>query len=116
MGGDDADDISGATADRQREQRLEAFLLELRDVLHTRVGERVVADERRLAPLRRVPRESLATIEPHLADLALVGRRGGAEREPTAVAVQEIDEAGVHAARVRYEANDGAQHLGEVER
>ena len=80
--GDRADRLAGAPDDRHGEERLEPLLLELRHVLHPRVGERVVADERRLAVLDRPPREALAALERDLAGLALVRRRGRPEDEP----------------------------------
>ena len=66
--------------DRDREERLEPLLLELRDVLVARVVERVVADERRLAALGRPPGEPLAALEPDLADEVRVRVGGGAQR------------------------------------
>ncbi len=114
--GDDADHVAGAPDHRHREQRLELLLLELREVLRARVGEGVVADERRLGALGRPPREPLSAVDDDLAGLALVRRRGGAEHQPLAVLGEEVDEAGMDAARVGHQANDGAQHLGELQR
>ena len=116
VGGDHADRLARAPDDRHGEQGLEALLLELGHVLHARIRERVLADEGRLAPLRRPPGETLAPLERDLARLALVRRRGGAKLEPFAVVRDEVREARVHAARVGHEPNDGSQHLGQLER
>ena len=74
MGGDDPHDLAGAAHDRNGEQGLEVLLLELRHVLHARVGKSVVADERRLAVLGRPPGESFSTRKRDLADQAFIGR------------------------------------------
>ena len=113
--GDRADRLARAADDRHGEQRLVALLLELRHVLHPRIGERVLADERRLAVLCGPPREALAPLERDLPDLALVRRRRRAHDEPRVV-LDEVDEAAVDAARVRHEPHDGRQHLGELDR
>ncbi len=112
--GDRADRLTRATDDRYREQRLVAVLVELRDVLHPGIGERVLADESRLAVLRGPPREALAPLERDLPDLAFVRRRRRAHDQT--VVLDEVDEAAVDAARVRHEANDGRQHFGELDR
>ena len=107
--------LAVASDDRHGEERLEALLLELGHVLHPRIGERVVADERRLAVLDRPPREALAALERDLSGLTLVRRRRGAQDEPRVV-LEEVDEARVDAARVGHEPHDRGQHLGELER
>ncbi len=112
--GDRADRLARATDDRHGDERLVALLLELGDVLHPRIRERVVADERGLAVLDRPPREALAALERDLSRLPLVRRRRGAHHE--AVVLEEVDEAPVDAARVRHEPNDRGQHLRELER
>jgi hypothetical protein len=114
--GDDADQIAGTADDRNGEERLELLLLELGDVRRPRVVERVLADERRLASFGSPPRESLALLERHAADVLLVGRRGRAQDEALSVVLQQVDEARVHSARLGHEANDGAQDFGELER
>ena len=111
---DRADRLTCPPDDRHGEERLEPLLLELGHVLHPRVGERVVADERRLAVLHRPPGEALAALERDLSRLSLVGRRRRPQDEP--LVLEQVDEAGVHAARVRHEPDDGRQHLGELER
>ena len=116
VGGDDADHVARAADDGEREQRLEALLLELREVLRARVGEGVVADEGRLAALRRPPREPLATFHHDLARLSLVRGRGCTQHEALAGLVEQVREAGLNAARVRHQSDDGLQHLGQLER
>jgi hypothetical protein len=64
MHDDDADDLAGAPGDRHGGHRLEALLLELGDVLHARVGERVVADEGGLVVARHPACQPL--VEPEL--------------------------------------------------
>ena len=96
-----------ASDDRHGEERLEPLLLELGDVLHPRVVERVVADERRLAVLGRPPREALARSS---ATLPAWRSYGGdaARRTSRVVVLDEVDEARVDAARVGHEPHDGA--------
>ena len=107
VGGDDADRVARAADDREREQRLEPLLLELGEVLRPRVRQRVVADEGRLAALRRPPGEALAALHDDLARLALVRRRGCAQHEALAGLVEQVREARMHAARVRHQPDDG---------
>ena len=98
-----------------REERLVALLLELRHVLHARVGERIVTDERRLAVLDRPPREALATLERDLSRLGFVRRRGRTKNEPLVV-LEEVHETRVDAARLGHQPDDRRQHLCQLER
>ena len=61
--GDDADHVAVLAHDRHAQERLEALLLELGDVLDARVGEQVVRDEGRLAALDGPPGEPFAALE-----------------------------------------------------
>ena len=54
--------------------KLRPLLFELGDVLRTRVVERVLSDERGLAPLGGPPGKTFAALEDDVADVALVGR------------------------------------------
>ncbi len=112
--GDRADRLAVTPHDGDREERLVALLLELGDVLHARVGEGVLPDERRLRVLDGPPREALAALECHAPHLTLVGRGGRAHHQP--VVLEEVDEAPVHAARVGHEPHDRGQHVGELDR
>ena len=99
-----------------REERLEPLLLELGHVLvrgSASALSRMNAGSPRSAAHQASPSpRSKAT----LPDLALVRRRRGAQHEPLAVVVDEVDEAGVDAARVGHQPDDGPQHLVELER
>ena len=98
-----------------RDERLELLLLELRHVLHARIVERVLADERRLAPVERPPGEPFAALELDLAHEPAVRIRRGTEHEALPVAIEEIDEAGVDGARVGEQLHDAVEHLFEIE-
>ena len=108
--GDRADRIAAPAEDRHRDERLEPLLLELGHVLHARIVERVVADERRLAgaraPTRRAPPRARAR------SCRRAGAYGGdaarsTSRSPSSL--DEIDEAGVHGARVGEQPHDAAR-------
>ena len=115
MGADDADHGPVARSDRDAEKRLEPLFLELRHVLHARIVEQVVGNERGLVALGRPPREALAALERDAADQVLVRVPGRAQHEPVAVVLDEVDETRVHRARVREQPHDRAEHLVELE-
>ena len=102
---DRADRLAAAPDDRQCDKRLVALLLELRHVLHARVGKSVVADERRLGVLDRPPREALATLERDLSRLGFVRRRSRTKDEPLVV-LEEVHKASVNPACLRYQPDD----------
>jgi hypothetical protein len=112
---DRADAITALPEQRDRDERLEVFLLELGDVLDARILERVLADEGRLVPLERPPRETLASLEHDRSRQASVRIRRGTQHEPLAVAVEQVDEARVRGARVREQTDDALEYLFEVE-
>src|SRR5207253_3742252 len=97
-------------------ERLEPLLLELRDVVEARVVESVLANEGRLTPLERPPRESLAPAEHDLADEVSVRLRRCVEIEALPLVVEEIDEARVDGACLGEQPNDGVEHLLQVQR
>jgi hypothetical protein len=113
---DDADDRLVPREDRHAEQRLEALLFQLRHVLRARIGEQVLAHERRLLALGRPPGEPLASLEDDPVDQVLVGVTGRAQDEPLAAVVEEVHEARVDCARVGEQADNRAQYLVELER
>ena len=113
--GDRSDRVPRAADDGHREERLEPLLLELGDILHPRIRERVVADERRLAVLHGPPGEAVGPVEHDLPGMLLVRRRSRAKDEPRVV-LEEVDEACLDAARVGHEPNDRGQHLRELDR
>ncbi len=110
---DDADDVAVLAHDGHGDERLEALLLELGDVLHTGVVEQLVADPGRLLVLRRPPREALAPVERDRADEVRVRIRGGLQHQ--AIALDQVHEAGVDGAGVGQEPHDAAQHLLQVQ-
>ena len=110
-----ADGVAAPAEHRDRDERLELLLLQLRHVLHARVVERVVADERRFAVVERPPREPLAALELDLAGERGVRLGSRAQHEALSVTLEEIDEAGVGIARVREEPHDAVEHLLEIE-
>ena len=114
MSADDADHGAVARGNRHAQERLEPFLLELRDVGHARVCEQVVGDERGLVALCRPPGETASPFQRDLADQVPVRISRGPQHQ--AVALDEIDEAGVNSARVGEQAHDSAQHLVDLER
>ena len=69
---DDADRVPSAAEQWHRHERLEPLLLELRHVVEARVLERVVADERRLAPFQSPPRETFSALQADPAGQVLV--------------------------------------------
>src|SRR5205823_7699760 len=79
--------------DGHGDERLEALLLELGDVLDTRVRECVLPDECGLAVLERPPREPLAALERDLADQVLVRLARGPEHQAPTAVLDEVDEA-----------------------
>jgi hypothetical protein len=113
--GDGADHLAALAHDRNREERLEALLLQLRDELVARIGDGVLR-ERGLLALDRPPGEPFAALERDLADEVRVRLRRRAQHEPLALVLDEVDEARVHGARLREEAHDGAQNLLELQR
>ena len=110
-----ADRVAALAEHRDRDERLEFFLLELRHVLHARVAERVLADERGLAAVERPPGKPFATLQLDLTDEPAVRFRCGAEHESLPVPLEEIDEAGVDGARVGEQLHDAVEHLLEIE-
>ena len=116
VGGDDAEHVAPTSDDRNGEKRLELLLLELREVLRPRIGQRVVADERGLAALSRPPREPFPALHDNLSSLPLVRRRRRSELEPLPVLREQVHEASVDAAALRHEPHDRAQDLGQLER
>src|ERR687892_980406 len=112
---DRANDVAVLADDRDGEERLEALLLELGDEPVARVGDGVLGESRFLA-LDRPPGKTLAALEGDLADELRVGLRRGAEHEPLAFVLDEVDEARVHGAGVREQPHDRAENLLQVER
>ena len=109
-----ADHVAVARHDRNGHHRLEALLLELGHVLHARVVERVVADE--LRRLRSGDPSGQALVRPpaELADQMRVARRRRPQYQ--AVALYEVDEAGVAARRVGCDLDDAVQDTVEIKR
>ncbi len=70
---DDADRVPTAAEQRHRHERLEPLLLEFWHVVEARVVECALADERRLAPFERPPRQALAALQADPAGQVLVG-------------------------------------------
>ncbi len=110
---DDADDVAVLAHDRHGDERLEALLLQLGDVLDARIVEELVADPGRLFVLGGPPGEALAALERDPPDEVRVGLRGGLEHEP--VLLDEVHEAGVDRGGVRQEAHDRAEDLLQVQ-
>src|SRR5205085_10328605 len=98
------------------DERLKPLLLELWHVLHSRVVECVLADERRPALRERPPREALAALQLDAAGEMCVRCRRGAEHESLSVAVEEVHEARVNGAGVGEQPDYSFQDLLEVER
>jgi hypothetical protein len=103
-----------ARRDGDRDHRLEALLLELGHVLHARVGHRVLADELGRPVPRHPAGEPLVEAELHAADEVRVHLRGRAQAQ--AVAVAQVDEAGVAVGRLGEEVDDAVEHPVEVRR
>ena len=106
-----------AREDRHREDRLVLVLVEVRELLETRIEVRARRDHDR-RPLRGGhARDPLARPHPgasrHLVDPAAVGRP---EDELVGPLVVQVDEAGVRRERVGHLLRDELEHLLEVER
>ncbi len=113
---DRADGVAALAVKRHRDERLKPLLFEFGDVLHARIVERLLANERRPALRERPPREPLPALQLDAADEVRV--RGGcsAQHEPLAVAIEQVDEAGMRGARIGEQPYDTFQDLLEVER
>ena len=114
--GDRPDRVAVLAVQRHCDERLKPLLFELGYVFHARIVERTLANERRPALRERPPREALPTLQLDAADEVRVGRGCGAQHEPLAVAIEEIDEAGMRGARVGEQPYDTFKDLFEVER
>ncbi len=112
---DRADGLATLAVERHRNERLKSLFLELGHVLHTRIVEGVLADERRLALGERPPGKTLAALQLDAAREVRVRGGSGAQHEPLPVTIEEVDEAGVRSAGVREQANDPFEDLLEVE-
>jgi hypothetical protein len=108
----DADDLARAPGDRHRGHRLEALLLELGDVLHPRIGERVLADERGLPAPRHPPGQPL--VEAQLDAPHQVGVHAGGRPHPQPVAIAQVDEAGVAVGGLADQADDAVEDAVEL--
>ena len=107
---DDPDHVAGLGQDRDRDHRLEVLLLELGHELHPRVRHRVLADELGGLGACDPAGEALVDAQPDLPDEPRVARRGGAQHQ--AIALEEVDEAGVAAGRVGGDVDDPARARG----
>ena len=114
MQDDHPDDVAGPLGERHRDHRLEALLLELGDVVHARVVERVVADQHRLARARDPAADAFVDAEPQPADEVAVDRRGGAQDE--LLVLDEVDEAGVAVGRLAQDPDDVVEDLLALQR
>jgi hypothetical protein len=112
---DDADDGAVLAEDRDRDERLEPLLIELRNVLHAGVGQEVVADEGGLLLLRHPPGEPFASLESDAADVLAVRLARRPQDQPIAPLVDEVDEAGVNGAGVGEQADDGLENFVQIE-
>ena len=65
--------------------------------------------------LDRPPREALTALEDDAVDEVRVGVRRRLQHEPLGLGVDQVDEAGVDAARVGEEADDRVEHVVELE-
>ena len=111
---DDAQHLARAGGHGDGDHRLEVLLLELGHVLHARVRERVLADERGLAGPCDPARQPLVEGELDLAHHVGVDARRGPD--PQAVAIAQVDEAGMAARRLGDELDDAVEHPGQVDR
>ena len=109
-----ADHVAVAGEDRHRDHRLEALLVELRHELHARVLERALADELGRLGARDPAGQPLVEPPAELAHQLRVPRRRGPQNE--AVALHEVDEAGVAAGGVGGDLDDAAEHAFERKR
>jgi hypothetical protein len=110
----DAQHLARARGHRDGHHRLEVLLLELGHVLHARVREGVLADERSLTGARHPARQPLVQGELHLADDVSVDARRGAHAQ--AIAVAQVDEARVAARGLGHQLDDAVEHLRQVDR
>ena len=101
-----------AVEHRNGHERLEPLLLELREVLHPRVLERLLLDERRTPGLHHPSGEALPELHADDAGEMLVGRGGRPEHQ--AIAVEEPDQAGVAPRRLRRQPDDPSQDRFQV--
>ena len=111
---DDAQHLARAGGHRDGDHRLEVLLLELGHVLHARVRQRVLADERGLAGPCDPACQPLVEGELDLAHHVGVDARRGADPQPVSIA--QVDEAGMAARRLGDELDDAVEHLGQVDR
>ena len=103
-----------ARQDRHRDHRLEALLLQQREVLHPRVVHRALADELGRAVARHPAGQPLLDRHLHAPDGVGEHRRGGADRQ--LVVLEQVDEAGVAVGRLGRQVDDALQHRAELER
>ena len=114
--GDHADGIAALAMERHRDERLKALFLELGHVLHPRIVERTLANERRPALRERPPREAFPALQLDTAGEVRVRRGGGTQQESLPITIEQVDEAGMGGTRVREQPYDPFQDLFEVER
>ena len=113
---DDADHLTRLGRQRRGAQRLVLLLLGLRDDLDAGIVERVLGDEHRLVVCSHPSRQSLAGLEPELADQRTVGIGHRPKQQRAVVGIDEVDPAGVAIDRLADQIHDRAQHAIEVER
>ncbi len=111
---DHAERVARARQDRDRDHRLEALLLQQRDVLHARVVHRALADELGRAMAGHPSGEALLDRELHAPDGVGEHLRCGADRQ--LVVFEQVDEAGVAVRRLGRQIDDPLQHRAELDR
>jgi len=111
---DGAERIAGARRDRHDGHRLELLLLELSEVLHARVVDRVLANERGRVVPQHPAGQPLVHAHVELADEMRVNLRRRLQSQ--AVAVAQVDEARVAVGRLAHQVDDRVEHAAEVRR
>ena len=111
---DRAERLALPCGDRDRDERLEALLLELGHVLEARILEcpsRMNAGSRCSSVHQASPWPRSSD---DLADQMIEGLRRGPKDEPLLVAIDQIDETGVYGARIGEEPHNAPEHLFQV--